>query len=122
LNRHYILLIPSAFLALFVAGGVHGADRPPDPATLRLPAPIRFDTSKDAPTPVVFRHETHTHPQRLQCTGCHPAQYRMLKPERRVTHAEMDAGRSCGTCHDGKKTFATSDTDKCDSCHKGDLP
>ena len=120
--RHYSLIILSAFLPVLVAGGVQGGDGPPGSVTPRLPAPIRFDKSKDAPTPVSFRHETHTNPERLVCTGCHPAPYRMLKPERLVSHQEMDAGRSCGSCHDGKKSFATSDTDKCDSCHKGDTP
>jgi c(7)-type cytochrome triheme protein len=44
----------------------------------------------------------------------------MLRPQRRATHQEMDAGRSCGACHDGKRAFATSDGERCEGCHTGE--
>ncbi len=36
------------------------------------------------------------------------------------THAQMDAKASCGSCHDGKKAFATTDVERCDGCHRGE--
>jgi c(7)-type cytochrome triheme protein len=32
-----------------------------------------------------------------------------------VTHADMEKGRYCGACHDGKKGFALDD---CAACHQ----
>ena len=93
--------------ALLLAGG-----------PMRLPPDLLFD-SKDAPAPVIFRHTTHVAPEPAQnaCLACHPEPYKMLHPVRHATHDEMDHGRSCGACHDGKKAFATSDPDRCDRCH-----
>jgi c(7)-type cytochrome triheme protein len=31
----------------------------------------------------------------------------------------MDAGRSCGTCHDGRQAFGVRDSTACSSCHSG---
>jgi c(7)-type cytochrome triheme protein len=67
---------------------------------------------------VVFAHGTHVDPARPACTVCHPREFRILKASPRrapVTHAEMDKGRYCGACHDGKKAFALDD---CAACHQ----
>jgi c(7)-type cytochrome triheme protein len=96
------LVAPTALLAASVA--------------LTLPADLRF-ASKDTPAPVLFRHATHVDAERPGCRGCHPEPFRMLHPLRHTSHAQMDAGRSCGICHDGKRSFATSDGERCDRCH-----
>jgi c(7)-type cytochrome triheme protein len=33
----------------------------------------------------------------------------------RVTHEEMEAGRQCGACHDGRDATGL---DECESCHR----
>lgn len=50
----------------------------------------------------------------LKCKDCHPAVFKMKKSDK-LTMADMKAGKSCGTCHDGKKAFAVSE---CAKCHK----
>jgi c(7)-type cytochrome triheme protein len=85
------------------------------PPELRLPPDIVYDKAEGSPGPVVFRHATHFELAENRCTACHPRPFRMLRPERLVTHDEMSAGRSCGLCHDGRKAAAVDDD--CGHCH-----
>jgi c(7)-type cytochrome triheme protein len=85
----------------------------------RLPGPITMTRTAESPGAVAFNHETHVDPARPACTTCHPREFRILKASPRrapITHAEMDKGRYCGTCHTGKKAFALDD---CAACHEG---
>ena len=86
----------------------------------RLPGELTLSQSADSPGKVAFRHETHVDADKPSCTTCHPREFRILKASEgtrpAVTHAEMEKGRYCGTCHDGKKAFAMDD---CTSCHQG---
>ena len=50
-----------------------------------------------------------------KCTGCHPGPFRMLRPARHMTHEDMNAGRLCGSCHDGKSAHGLED---CGTCHR----
>jgi len=102
-----------------IAGAVlvAASDKPPE---IRLPRAIVYARAKDSPGPVVFSHGTHVAIAGNKCTGCHPAPFRMLKPVGRMTHDDMNAGRSCGVCHDGKS--ATSVQDDCEHCHKAAPP
>jgi len=86
--------------------------RPPE---LRLPPDIVYDRAEGSPGPVVFRHAAHFELAENRCTPCHPRPFRMLRPERLVTHDEMNAGRSCGLCHDGRKAAPVDDD--CGHCH-----
>ena len=114
------VLVRSWFVRLLALGSAAAAvagppQRPAPP--LRLPSTILFDRSTDSPAPVPFSHRTHVDKEKGSCLGCHPEPYKMLRPERRSSHAEMDADRLCGRCHDGKAAFATTDGDRCDLCH-----
>jgi c(7)-type cytochrome triheme protein len=85
----------------------------------RLPGPIKMTRTGDSPGPVVFNHETHVDSSRPACTTCHPREFRILKASPRrapITHTQMDKGRYCGTCHNGRKAFALDD---CAACHEG---
>jgi c(7)-type cytochrome triheme protein len=61
---------------------------------------------------VVFDGKSHA--KTAKCKDCHPAPWKMKKGEK-MTMAEMKAGKGCGACHDGKKTFGISE---CAKCHK----
>jgi c(7)-type cytochrome triheme protein len=63
---------------------------------------------------VVFDGKTHADAG-LKCAGCHsqPKIFAMKKGS--LTMAEMKAGKSCGTCHNGQKAF---DVAECAKCHK----
>lgn len=106
--------------ALSVDSGEKVAARPPAPvAELRLPAEIVFDGTVGRDQAVTFRHETHVDHAVGTCLRCHPEPFRLVRPGRAASHAEMDAGTSCGRCHDGTTAFATKAESTCAICHAG---
>jgi c(7)-type cytochrome triheme protein len=108
-SRTPVLLAATAVLF----GSAIAAGRPVD---LRLPQVVTYGSSADSPGPVRFSHETHVAFASRKCLGCHPAPFKMLRPTRAVTHAEMEAGRLCGACHDGKT--ASGVLEDCEHCHQ----
>jgi len=95
------------------------AAAPASPVALRLPADLVFERGLPADSAVTFSHVTHVDFAGNSCTGCHPKPFRMLKPGHRASHAVMNAGGSCGTCHDGTQAFGTRDRGACGTCHAG---
>lgn len=89
------------------------------PNTLKLPADLVYEREVGADSAVVFSHETHVAFEGNRCTGCHPRPFRMLSPSHRTGHGDMNAGGSCGTCHNGKQAFGVEDADACATCHSG---
>ncbi len=66
----------------------------------------------------VFSHSKHIAKNNGNCKGCHDG---TIKPrESGVTMAQMEKGKKCGACHNGKRSFAV--TANCDRCHKGLKP
>jgi len=64
---------------------------------------------------VVFDGKTHAD-KGLKCADCHPGIFKMKKGADKVTMADINAGKNCGTCHkDGGKAFPAKD---CAKCHK----
>ena len=63
---------------------------------------------------VVFSHTFHT--GLYTCVDCHTSRYTTTRSKARVSMQEMEKGKSCGGCHDGKTAFSVKD--KCESCHK----
>lgn len=61
----------------------------------------------------VFSHDSHVNGKGLGCKSCHKG-----GPIRRgVSMAEMEKGKSCGSCHNGKTAFTAAAN--CGSCHRG---
>jgi c(7)-type cytochrome triheme protein len=83
---------------------------------VRLPADLTYSGAKGSPGSVVFRHETHVPLESDKCTACHPEPFSILGSRSKITHAEMDVGKSCGSCHDGKT--ASGVQDDCFHCHE----
>jgi c(7)-type cytochrome triheme protein len=86
----------------------------------KLPADVTLPKAADSPGPVVFSHQTHMAVQaKPDCTVCHPKLAPIVKTKtaRRdpITHAKMEKGLSCGSCHDGKAAHGFED---CSSCHR----
>ncbi|HBR22553.1 MAG TPA: cytochrome C [Nitrospiraceae bacterium] len=52
----------------------------------------------------------------LKCNDCHTKVFQMKKGSTKMKMADINAGKFCGTCHNGTKAFA-SDGD-CAKCHK----
>ncbi|MDD2899529.1 MAG: cytochrome c3 family protein [Desulfuromonadaceae bacterium] len=63
---------------------------------------------------VVFSHRSHT--GLYSCSDCHTKLFKTTGNRVKVSMQVMEAGKSCGGCHDGKTAFDVKE--KCDSCHK----
>jgi len=78
----------------------------------KLPAKLTFKNNKGT---IIghFSHEFHT--AAYQCNDCHTKLY-PYGNGKRITMKEMEAGTSCGACHDGKTAFSVKGD--CIKCHK----
>ena len=65
---------------------------------------------------VIFDGKVHAE-KGLKCNDCHTKSFPMKKEEG-LKMADMNSGKSCGTCHNGQKAFSTSDQADCGKCHK----
>lgn len=63
--------------------------------------------------PATFTHQKHA--KNFMCNTCHPKLFKMKKGTTKLTMALMYDGKSCGTCHNGKKAFAST---ACQKCHE----
>jgi c(7)-type cytochrome triheme protein len=54
----------------------------------------------------------------LKCKDCHPKIFPMKKSTEELKMSEINAGKYCGECHNGKKAFATNTPANCSKCHK----
>ncbi|HLA29380.1 MAG TPA: cytochrome c3 family protein [Syntrophales bacterium] len=61
--------------------------------------------------PVAFSHKKHS--GAYKCGSCHPKLYEAGR-NKPVGMAQMEKGKSCGACHNGKGTFKIDD---CVHCH-----
>jgi c(7)-type cytochrome triheme protein len=80
-----------------------------------LPAPHTYAASEISIGKVTFRHETHVTAGGA-CNPCHPQPFRMAAAPALADGGMHEAG-ACGACHDGKKSFATTDDTACTRCH-----
>lgn len=63
---------------------------------------------------VLFSHAFHT--GLSTCSDCHTALYTTSRSTAKISMTEMEQGKSCGGCHDGKSAFSVKE--KCEVCHK----
>jgi len=73
-------------------------------------------TLKNRGGDVVFSHDTHVDGMKLACTDCHDKLYTSAGQHKKVTMKQMQKGKSCGACHNGKKAFSVKGD--CAKCHK----
>jgi len=66
---------------------------------------------------VVFDGKTHAD-KGLKCNDCHTKLFPMKKGPEKLTMADMKAGKNCGACHNGTKSFAVAEKADCGKCHK----
>ena len=94
-------------------------------AILLLPAGIQaaqsskeVDFKLKGPLKVTFSHESHLK-KHNNCKSCHSEIYDLSK-RRSFTMVEMEKGKSCGACHNGKMAFTVAAN--CKTCHKSLTP
>ncbi|HBG06662.1 MAG: cytochrome C [Geobacteraceae bacterium GWC2_58_44] len=67
----------------------------------------------------VFSHSSHLAKVNNQCRTCHNGKV-ITGKDGRVTMEQMEKGKTCGACHNGKKAFTVAGN--CGNCHKGMKP
>ena len=82
----------------------------PDPSE-PSPPDIVLSRTETMP-PVVFPHSSHA--LWLECRNCHPGIFTPKQGANKMSMADLNAGRFCGTCH-GKVSFPLS---ACERCHR----
>lgn len=65
---------------------------------------------------VAFSHDNHVEGVGLICTECHDSLYITKEKHKVVAMTQMQKGKSCGACHNGKKAFDVKEN--CSNCHK----
>lgn len=73
-------------------------------------------TQKNKGGNVIFSHDTHVAGMGLKCTQCHDRLYTNAKQHKKASMKEMQKGKSCGACHNGKTAFSVKGD--CAKCHK----
>ncbi len=68
---------------------------------------------------VTFDAKTHAD-KGLKCAECHakPKLFEMKKGKDKMTMKDMNEGKFCGACHDGKAAFSVKTEADCVKCHK----
>ncbi len=85
-----------------------------------LPKDKALPQGDGSPGVVTFRHDSHVDASRPDCTTCHPTLFPIVKRPATaaspapIRHADMEQGKSCGSCHDGKRAHGLED---CATCH-----
>jgi len=70
-------------------------------------------------TEVAFSHDAHVSKAGLSCRNCHDGKV-ITGKDRNVTMIQMEKGKTCGACHNGKLAFTVAGN--CGNCHKGMKP
>jgi len=108
-SRTFLLALLAAAAPAVLAAG----------ALPNLPKDKALPQGDGSPGVVTFRHASHVDAARPDCTTCHPNLFpivRTASPVSRapIRHADMEKGKSCGSCHDGKSAHGLDD---CGTCH-----
>lgn len=64
---------------------------------------------------VTFKGDDHAG-KGMKCAECHTKIFKMKKGSAQMKMADLNAGKFCGECHNGKKAFNTAGN--CAKCHK----
>ena len=119
------------YLALVLAAALTGiaadtAVTAGDPAPPDAPAFADLDddgvvgggdiTLKSRQGDVLFSHDLHVARVGAKCQQCHDSLYTNAVQHKSVTMRQMQEGKSCGACHNGKQAFSVKAD--CARCHK----
>lgn len=88
------------------------ADQPTEPGDIKF---VRQAAGMDDVSSATFPHWIHR--MAYTCYACHDSLYPMKADATLVTMDQIQAGQSCGTCHDGKTAFVSNLT-TCNRCHR----
>jgi c(7)-type cytochrome triheme protein len=100
----------AAFVLLALSAAIASQAEEPGDITF-----VRQSAGMDDVAPAVFPHWIHR--MAYTCYACHDSMYKMKAGENLVTMDQIQAGQSCGACHDGKTAFI-SNLSTCNRCHR----
>jgi c(7)-type cytochrome triheme protein len=129
LNAKFLSTLGLVVVAgMFFAAGIQAA-APAAPAGAAPEKQMESygDTQIVASEPVksMFSHKAHVIKIGLTCDSCHPDLFERkrgaAKAKGDYTMASLDAGKYCGSCHDGKTAFNTTGPETCKMCHGSDM-
>jgi c(7)-type cytochrome triheme protein len=106
-GRRWLALGASLCVGAFMAGACLAAEYG-DIAIARKAAGM-----DDVP-PAIFPHWIHR--MQFKCSACHEELFKIKAGANEITMDAIQAGKSCGVCHDGKAAFE-SNFDTCSRCH-----
>jgi len=81
------------------------------PASASAYGPKSTMTMGKGDTAVKFNHENHM--QYSTCSDCHSKGFAMGKGKTKIAMSDLYQGKYCGSCHNGKKAFVSTDCAKC---------
>lgn len=55
----------------------------------------------------------------LKCNDCHKTLFKRKHGTAQMTMKELNEGKYCGACHNGKDSFDTTSEANCKRCHRG---
>jgi c(7)-type cytochrome triheme protein len=102
-----LLLIPVLFLALVFVSSKGFA----------VPSGKTIEFKDGSVGKVVFSGNTHAE-KGLKCMECHPKIFPMKRTTEELKMSDLNSGKYCGACHNGKKAFTTNNSGNCSKCHK----
>lgn len=102
-----LFLIPGVLLALAFMGGEGFA----------VPSGKTAELKDGSAGKVLFSGTFHAE-KGVKCMECHPKIFPMKKITEELKMSEMNAGKYCGACHNGKRAFSTNNPADCSKCHK----
>jgi c(7)-type cytochrome triheme protein len=103
--RIFIFVLTVAIAVMFVG------------SAMAVPPGKTIEFADGAMGKVIFDGKVHAD-KGLKCNDCHTKIFKMKKGAEKITMADMNAGKNCGTCHNGEKAFKSSDPANCAKCHK----
>lgn len=121
-------VIERSFTLVFVCLLVIGVTPPRSfaQAKPKIPPPFTFDQKtkneegNPSPAKVTFDHKLHGD-KGQKCANCHGTGKPFKTKNGTSPNINMKAfneGKACGTCHNGKVSFSTTQFESCMKCHK----
>jgi len=125
-------LLMAALWVVAVAGSSMAADKEaapaPEPAGSTVQQYESFGNTQIIEMESVkriFSHKSHVVTAGLTCVSCHPSLFERkrgaAKAKGDYNMAALDAGKYCGSCHDGSSAFNTTSPETCKRCHGSDM-
>jgi c(7)-type cytochrome triheme protein len=109
--RHGIAWVFTALMAASICTAEDAAE-PSEVGDIRF---VRQAAGMDDVAPATFPHWIHR--MAYACYACHDAPFKMKAGANEVTMDQIQAGQSCGACHNGKVAFESNLT-TCNRCHR----